>query len=65
MSIFLSYMLFSGIFIAAFISIREYENNHRMTLLDLLVNLVGGLFLGWLMFPIVVLGYLGQIKLRK
>ena len=65
MSIFLSYVLFSGIFISAFISIREYENNHRMTLLDLLINLVGGIVMGWLIFPIVVLGYLGQIKLRR
>jgi hypothetical protein len=61
----LSYVLFSGIFIAAFISIREYENDHRMTLFDLLFNLIGGILLGWLMLPIVAIVYLGQIKLRK
>jgi hypothetical protein len=61
----LSYILFSGIFIAAFISIREHENNHRMTLFDLFFNLIGGILLGWLMFPIVAIVYLGQIKLRK
>jgi len=65
MSIFLSYVLFSGLFIAGFVSIREHENNHRHTLLDLSINLVGGLIIGWLMFPIVVIIYLGQIKLRK
>ncbi len=64
MSIFLSYMLFSGLFIAGFVSIREYENGHRMTLLDLSINLVGGLVIGWLMLPIVAIVYLGQIKLK-
>jgi VanZ family protein len=64
MSIFLSYILFSGLFIAGFVSIREYENNHRHTLLDLLINLIGGIVMGWLMFPIVMLVYLGQIKLK-
>ena len=65
MEIFLFYVLFSGIFIGGFISLREYENNHRMTLLDLSINLVGGLVLGWLMLPIVTIAYLGQMKLRK
>jgi hypothetical protein len=64
MSIFLSYVLFSGLFIAGFVSIREYENGHRMTLLDLSINLVGGLIIGWLMFPIIAIVYLGQIKLK-
>ena len=58
-------MLFSGLFISGFISIREHENNHRLTLSDLLLNFIGGVLIGWLMFPIVVLGYLGQIKLKK
>jgi hypothetical protein len=62
---FLSYMVLSGLFIAGFVSIREHENNHRLTLSDLLLNFTGGLFLGWLMFPIVVIVYLGQIKLKK
>ena len=61
----LSYILFSGIFIAAFITIREYENGHRMTLFDLFFNLIGGILMGWLMLPIVAIIYLGQIKLRK
>jgi hypothetical protein len=61
----LSYIIFSGLFIGAFISMREVENNHRMTLLDLSINLIGGILLGWLMFPVVVLIYLGQIKLKK
>ena len=65
MSIFLSYMLFSGLFIAGFISIREHENNHRLTLSDLLLNFIGGVLIGWLMFPIIVIVYLGQIKLKK
>jgi hypothetical protein len=64
MLIFLSYVLFSGLFIAGFVSIREYENGHRMTLLDLSINLVGGLVIGWLMFPIIAIVYLGQIKLK-
>jgi len=64
MSIFLSYMIFSGLFIAGFVSIREHENNHRLTLLDLLINLVGGMVIGWLMFPIIAIIYLGQIKLK-
>ena len=64
MSIFLSYMIFSGLFIAGFVSVREYENGHRMTLLDLSINLVGGLVIGWLMLPIVAIVYLGQIKLK-
>ena len=58
-------MLFSGLFISGFVSIREYENDHRMTLFDLLVNFIGGILFGWLMFPIVVIVYLGQIKLKK
>jgi hypothetical protein len=57
-------MIFSGLFIAGFVSIREYENDHRMTLLDLSINLVGGLVIGWLMFPIIAIVYLGQIKLK-
>jgi len=61
----LSYILFSGIFIAAFVSIREYESGHRMTLLYLLLNLIGGILIGWLMFPIVAIVYLGQIQLKK
>ena len=61
---FLFYVLFSGLFIAGFVSVREYENDHRMTLLDLSINLVGGLVIGWLMLPIVVIVYLGQIKLK-
>jgi hypothetical protein len=64
MEIFLFYVLFSGLFIAGFVSVREYENGHRMTLLDLSINLVGGLVIGWLMLPIVVIVYLGQIKLK-
>ena len=58
-------MLFSGLFIAGFISIREHENNHRLTLSDLLLNFIGGVLIGWLMFPIIVIVYLGQIKLKK
>ena len=61
---FLFYVLFSGLSIAGFVSVREYENGHRMTLLDLSINLVGGLVIGWLMLPIVVIVYLGQIKLK-
>jgi hypothetical protein len=61
----LSYILFSGIFIGGFITIREYENNHRMTLFDLFFNFIGGMLLGWLMFPIVAIAYLGQIKLKR
>jgi hypothetical protein len=64
MEMFLFYVLFSGLFIAGFVSVREYENDHRMTLLDLSINLVGGLVIGWLMLPIVVIVYLGQIKLK-
>jgi VanZ family protein len=64
MSIFLPYVLFSGLFIAGFVSIREYENNHRLTLSDLLLNFIGGILMGWLMFPIIVIVYLGQIKLK-
>lgn len=64
MSIFLFYIIFSGLFIAGFVSIREHENNHRLTLLDLLINLVGGMVIGWLMFPIIAIIYLGQIKLK-
>jgi hypothetical protein len=60
----LFYILFSGIFIAAFVSIREHENNHRLTLSDLLLNLIGGILMGWLMLPIVAIVYLGQIKLK-
>jgi hypothetical protein len=65
MSIFLSYVLFSGLFIAGFVSIREHENNHRHTLLDLSINFIGGILFGWLMLPIVVIIYLGQIRLKK
>lgn len=65
MSIFLSYMLFSGLFIAGFVSIREHENNHRLTLSDLLLNFIGGILMGWLMFPIIAIVYFGQIKLKK
>ena len=64
MEMFLFYVLFSGLFIAGFVSVREYENDHRMTLLDLSINLVGGLIIGWLMFPIIAIVYLGQIKLK-
>jgi hypothetical protein len=65
MSIFLFYMIFSGLFIAGFVSIREHENNHRLTLFDLLVNFIGGMLFGWLMFPIVAIVYFGQIRLKK
>ena len=61
----LFYMLFSGIFIAAFVSMREHETNHRLTLSDLLLNLIGGILIGWLMLPIVAIVYLGQIKLKR
>jgi hypothetical protein len=65
MSISLFYVLFSGLFIAGFISIREHENNHRLTLADLLLNFIGGILMGWLMLPIVAIIYFGQIKLKK
>ena len=65
MEIFLFYVLFSGLFIAGFVSIREHENNHRHTLLDLSINFIGGILFGWLMLPIVAIIYFGQIKLRK
>jgi hypothetical protein len=61
----LFYVLFSGLFIAGFVSMREHENNHRHTLLDLLINFIGGILFGWLMLPIVVIIYLGQIRLKK
>jgi hypothetical protein len=64
MEIFLFYVLFSGLFIAGFVSIREHENNHRLTLSDLLLNFIGGVVIGWLMLPIVAIVYLGQIKLK-
>jgi len=64
MSIFLSYMVLSGLFIAGFVSIREHENNHRLTLSDLLLNFIGGILMGWLMLPIVAIVYFGQIKLK-
>jgi hypothetical protein len=58
-------VLFSGLFIAGFVSIREHENNHRLTLFDLSLNFIGGILMGWLMLPIVAIVYFGQIKLKK
>ena len=45
-------------------SYRQYQTSD-ISILDIILNMVGSLLIGWLMLPISLLALLDSIKIRK
>lgn len=59
------YFIISGLILGIWFSYREYETNNEVSIFDILFNLFGGMFIGWLMLPIIALVSLDHIKFKK
>jgi VanZ family protein len=58
------YIIISGITMGVWASYRQYQTSD-ISILDIILNMVGSLLIGWLMLPISILALLDSIKIRK
>jgi hypothetical protein len=59
----LYYFILSGLIMGIWASYRQYQTSD-ISLLDIILNLVGFLFIGWLMLPVALLALLDTIKIK-
>jgi len=57
------YFIISGIIMGIWASYRQYQTSD-ISVLDIILNLVGFLLIGWLMLPITLIALLDTIKLK-
>jgi hypothetical protein len=60
----LIYIIISGIIMGVWYSYNQYTTS-SISILDIILNMVGSLLIGWLMLPISILALLDSIKIRK
>jgi VanZ family protein len=58
------YFIISGTIMGIWASYRQYQTSD-ISILDIILNMVGSLLIGWLMLPISLLALLDSIKIRK
>ena len=58
------YFIISGIIMGVWASYRQYQTSD-ISILDIILNMVGFMLIGWLMLPISLLALLDSIKIRK
>ena len=61
---FIYYFIISGLIVGIWSSYREYETNLNMSVLDVLLNIVGFMLIGWIMLPIIIIASLDNIKIK-
>ena len=61
---FIYYFIISGLIVGIWSSYREYETNLNMSVLDVLLNIVGFMLIGWIMLPIIIIASLDKIKIK-
>jgi biotin transporter BioY len=61
---FIYYFIISGLIVGIWSSYREYETNWNMSVLDVLLNIVGFMLIGWIMLPIIIIASLDNIKIK-
>jgi hypothetical protein len=61
---FIYYFIISGIIMGVWYSYNQYTTS-SISILDIILNMVGSLLIGWLMLPISILALLDSIKIRK
>ena len=61
---FIYYFIISGLIVGIWSSYREYETNWNMSVLDVLLNMVGSMLIGWIMLPIIIIASLDNIKIK-
>jgi hypothetical protein len=57
------YFIISGLIMGIWMSYRQYQTSD-ISVLDILLNLVGFLLIGWIMLPITLIALLDNIKLK-
>ena len=60
---FIYYFIISGLIMGIWMSYRQYQTSD-ISVLDVLLNLVGFMLIGWLMLPITLIALLDNIKLK-
>ena len=61
---FIYYFIISGLIVGIWSSYREYETKLNMSVLDVLLNIVGFMLIGWVMLPIIIIASLDNIKIK-
>ena len=61
---FLLYFIISGLIVGIWGNYREYTTTSGVTLLDVILNFIGGFIIGWLMLPIILIALLDNIKIK-
>jgi hypothetical protein len=60
---FIYYFIISGLIMGIWMSYRQYQTSD-ISVLDILLNLVGFMLIGWVMLPITLIALLDNIKLK-
>jgi hypothetical protein len=60
---FILYFIISGLIMGIWMSYRQYQTSD-ISVLDILLNLVGFMLIGWVMLPITLIALLDNIKLK-
>ena len=58
------YIIISGIIMGIWYSYNQYTTSD-ISILDIILNMVGFLLIGWIMLPISILALLDSIKIHK
>ncbi len=60
---FILYFIISGLIMGVWMSYRQYQTSD-ISVLDILLNLVGFMLIGWIMLPITLIALLDTIKIK-
>ena len=60
---FIYYFIISGLIMGIWMSYRQYQTSD-ISVLDILLNLVGFMLIGWVMLPITLIALLDNIKFK-
>ena len=60
---FIYYFIISGLIMGIWVSCRQYQTSD-ISVLDILLNLVGFMLIGWIMLPITLIALLDTIKIK-
>jgi hypothetical protein len=60
---FIYYFIISGLIMGVWASYRQYQTSD-ISVLDILLNLVGFMLIGWVMLPITLIALLDNIKIK-
>ena len=61
---FIYYFIISGLIMGILLNYREYTTVSGLSLLDIILNFLGCLLIGWVMLPITLIALLDNIKIK-